>query len=320
MKPYILSLLLLSFGSSHAASLTLYTSQPSQDAEQTVSAFKQANPDIEVTWIRDGTTKLLAKLQAELAGGVVKPDVLLIADAVSMEALKKADRLLPYQSAYAPNYPAALYDKAGFYHATKLITTGIVYHQKAAQQPQAWADLAKPAYKGLVAMPSPLYSGAALIHVASLTADKTLGWDYIQALAANKAQAQGGNGGVLKAVSSGQKPYGVIVDYMALRQAAKGAPIQFVFPREGVSVVTEPVAIMKGSKNPKSAQKFVDFVLSPQGQALVADMGYLPAAKNAKAPKGFPEPAKIKFLPFDAQSALENTDANKQRFAHIFAK
>jgi iron(III) transport system substrate-binding protein len=29
------------------------------------------------------------------------------------------------------------------------------------------------------------------------------------------------------------------VDYMAIREKAKGAPIEFVFPKEGVSIVTE---------------------------------------------------------------------------------
>lgn len=58
-----------------AEKLVLYTSQPNQDAQTTVDAFKAAYPDVEVEWVRDGTTKLMAKLRAEIAAGDPRPDV-----------------------------------------------------------------------------------------------------------------------------------------------------------------------------------------------------------------------------------------------------
>lgn len=309
----------LALTTAHAAeTLTLYTSQPNKDAQQTVDAFMQANPDIKVDWVRDGTTKLMTKLRAELDSGVVNPDVLLIADAVTMESLKRDGHLAAYQSPERNNYEASLYDKDGYYHGTKLITTGIVYNNRAAEQPKSWADFTKAPYNNLIAMPSPLYSGAALIHLATLTADPALGWDYYQGLAANKAAAQGGNGGVLKNVSAGNKAYGMIVDFLAIRESRKGAPITFVFPTEGVSMVTEPVAMMAKAKNPTAAKKFIDFVLSEKGQALVTEQGYLPARNGGKAPAGFPPRSDIKLMPFDAQKALENTQKNKAKFSEIF--
>ena len=56
--------------------------------------------------------------------------------------------------------------------------------------------------------------------------------------------------------------YGVIVDYLPIRESAKGSPVTFVFPKEGVSAVTEPVAILKTAKNVEAAKAFVDFLLS----------------------------------------------------------
>src|SRR4051794_36185942 len=75
--------------------LVLYTSQPERDAAQTVAAFKRAYPNVEVDVFRSGTTEVMGKLAAEFAGGGAKADVLLLADAATMEALKKDDRLLP---------------------------------------------------------------------------------------------------------------------------------------------------------------------------------------------------------------------------------
>ena len=301
-----------------ASTLTLYTSQPNEDAQMTVSAFEKAHPDIEVKWIRDGTTKLTARLQAELAAGGAAPDVLLIADSVTMESLKKQDLLAAYRSPEASRYDAQLYDPQGYYYGTKLITTGIAYHTRAPVKPTSWQDLLKPELKNMTTLPSPLYSGAAQIHMATLMNDPQLGFAWYQKLKANGAMPQSGNGGVMSAITSGSKAYGVLVDYMAIREKAKGAPIDFVFPKEGVSIVTEPVAMMKNAKNPDGAKAFIDFVLSDEGQRLVLKQGYLPADPKLPAPQGFPARDSIKLMPFDPAKALADTDANKKCFADMF--
>ncbi|MGO3740775.1 ABC transporter substrate-binding protein [Kerstersia sp.] len=307
----------VAFGA-QAETLVLYTSQPNADAQATVDVFSKANPDIKVEWVRDGTTQLMARLEAEISAGAVKPDVLLIADSVTMESLKQRDLLQPYLSPERKAYDGALYDADGHYYGTKLITTGIAHHSQAGVKPASWQDLLDPKLKGQVSMPSPLYSGAALIHLASLTSTPGLGWEYYDKLKANDVSAQGGNGAVLKAIASGTKPYGMLVDYMAIREKAKGAPIEFVFPEEGVSIVTEPVAILKSAAHTEAARRFVDFVLSQPGQELVREQGYVPALASVPVPEGFPARSEIKLLPFDAAQALRDADSNKQRFGELF--
>lgn len=311
-------LALISASSWAKSTLTLYTSQPNDDAQMTVSAFEKAHPDIEVKWIRDGTSKLIARLQAELAAGSAAPDVLLIADSVTMESLKKQNLLAAYKSPEAARFDTQLFDKEGYYYGTKVITTGIAYHSKAPLKPTSWLDLLKPEVKNMTTLPSPLYSGAAQIHQATLMNDPALGWQYYEKLKQNGAMPQSGNGAVMSAIASGSKAYGVLVDYLAIREKAKGAPVEFLFPKEGVSVVTEPVAMMKGTKNPQGAKEFIDFVLSDAGQKLVLQQGYLPADATLPVPKGFPPRDSIKLMPFDAAKALAETEANKKRFADLF--
>lgn len=57
------------FAADVSGKLVLYTSQPNQDAQRTVDAFVAKHPDVEVDWIRDGTTKVMAKLRAEFEAG-----------------------------------------------------------------------------------------------------------------------------------------------------------------------------------------------------------------------------------------------------------
>lgn len=300
--------------------LVLYTSQPNADAQQTVDAFTARYPDVEVEWIRDGTTRVMAKLQAEFAAGDPQPDVLLIADAVTMEGLKQAGRLMAYPQAPVEPYDPALYDKDMTYFGTKLITTGIVYNVNAGMQPDSWQDLVSEEASGLVAMPSPLTSGAALIHLATLTDYPDLGWDYYQQLADNGALAQGGNGGVFRAVAGGEKAYGMVVDFLPIREKAAGSPVEFVFPAEGVSAISEPVAILSSAGNVEAARAFVDFLLSEAGQQLAVSQGYLPAHPDVQPPPGFPPREEITVMPLDAAKALENAEANKQRFAETFGQ
>jgi iron(III) transport system substrate-binding protein len=246
--------------------------------------------------------------------------VLLIADAVTMEGLKKEGRLLAHEAADVSAYAAGLHDKDKTWFATKLITTGIVYNTKAPAKPASWLDLLKAEAKGQVVMPSPLVSGAALIHAATLSSNLGDGWKYYEALKANGAVAAAGNGDVLKQVAGGEKLYGMIVDFMPIREKAKGAPVEFVFPAEGVSAIGEPVAILKSTKNPAAAKAFVDFLLSKEGQALALKQGYVPAHPAVALPSGFPARTAIKILPFDPAKALDESAANTKRFAEIFGQ
>jgi iron(III) transport system substrate-binding protein len=313
-----LALGLASAGAAQAQGrLVLYTSQPQADAEQTVAAFEKANPAVKVEWVRNGTTQIMNKLEAEFAAGDPRPDVLLIADAMTMETLKGKDRLLAYKEADTGKLPAGTFDKDKTYFATKLITTGIVAH-KSAKAPESWKDLAAEAAKGKVTMPSPLYSGAAAIHVGTLTADKDFGWQYFETLAKNGAVAVRGNGDVFKAVASGEKLYGVVVDFMALREQAKGAPVAFVFPREGVTAVTEPAAILKTAKNQAEAKKFIDFLLSNAGLSLAVAQGYLALDKSIAPPAGFPKLDQIKLMNSDIPGIMKTDADNKKKFADLF--
>lgn len=300
--------------------LVLYTSQPNTDAQATADAFMAANPGVKVDWVRDGTPKVIAKLRAEIAAGSPQPDVLLISDVVTMESLKKGDLLLPDPEAKVAGYDPAIMDKDHTYFSTKLITTGIVYNKKATLVPTSWEDLTKPEARNQVVMPSPLASGAAMIHAVTLTSNLPEGWDYYSALQKNGAVAGGANGDVETAVAGGDKLYGMIVDYLPIREAAKGAPVAFVFPKEGVSAVTEPVAILKSAKHPDLARKFVDFVLSEDGQKLWSKLGYIPADPKVALPPGYPDRASIKVLPYDAAKAVADDADNKQKFGDIFGQ
>ncbi|MFC3073458.1 ABC transporter substrate-binding protein [Shinella pollutisoli] len=305
-------------GAAHAETLTLYTSQSPEIAQQTVDAFQARHPEIKVEWTRNGTSQLLNILRAEIAAGDVKPDVLLVADTINLGQLKAEGRLMAYPEAKVEAYDPATYDKDRMFFGTKIISTGIAYNTQAAKPVESWSELLAEENKGQIAVPSPLYSGAALNHLHSVIDVPGIGWDFYRKLAALDIAPDGGNGPALKAVASGLAKYGIIADADVIRARASGSPVELVFPKEGVSFITEPVAIMSTAKEPKAAKAFVDFLLSDEGQELVVRQGNMPIDPKVAPPEGFPALSEIKLLPMDADKAVKTDAQVREQFTEIF--
>ncbi|WP_245945009.1 extracellular solute-binding protein [Pelagibacterium lacus] len=131
----------------------------------------------------------------------------------------------------------------------------------------------------------------------------------------NKA---GLNGAVVEAVARGEKPYGIIIEYMALNAKAAGSPVDFVFPEEGVSSITQPVAILAGSDNIEAAKVFVDWQLSQAAQEQSVTQGYFPIFAGVQPPAGYPAVADLNILEADPVVMLAEDEANKLAFADLF--
>ena len=299
--------------------LTIYTSQPSGQIAKVVEAFNKTYPKVQVSLYRSGTTEVMNRLQAEFAAGRPQADVVLVADAVATTQLKNDGRLLTYAKAPADKVPAALIDPDKTFFGTKLITTGIVTNTKLVNSaPTSWNDLLAPAAASKTIMAHPLYSGAAVIHVGTVAQQKDFGWPYFQRLAQGGAIAAKGNGAVIEAVARGEKAYGVIIEYMAFNAKGKGSPVSFVFPREGVTAITQPVAILKTARNVEAARAFVDWQLSEEAQRQSASQGYFPIFDGVAAPKGYPPVSSLRIMSADLRDLLAKDEENKKRFTDLF--
>lgn len=310
---------MLTMTAAHAAeTITLYTSQAPEQAQETVDAFQAAHPDIKVNWTRNGTSALMNVLRAEITAGQVQPDLLLVADPINLGTLKAEGHLMAYPDAPVEGYDAAAYDKDMTFFGTKAITTGIAYNTNIAEPVESWNDLLKDENKGQIAVPSPLYSGAALNHLHALIATPGIGWEFYEGLNKLDLVPEGGNGPATKAVASGMAKYAIIVDADTLRAKEAGSPVDFIAPKDGVSFIGEPVAIMSTTQNPEAAQKFVDFLLSEEGQTLVSKQGNIPLKPGVPAPAGYPELSSMTLLGYDVDAAVANDEAVRKKFSDIF--
>lgn len=298
--------------------LVLYTSQPERDANATVAAFNAQYPNVSVDVFRSGTTEVMNRLRAEFTAGAPRADVLLIADAVSMEALKAEGRLQAMRHLDTVEIPSRYFDLERTYMGTKVISSGIVVNARSPFKPQSLKELADPRLKGQVLMPSPLYSGAAAISVGTWARHPELGWEFVEQLRANDVTAVRGNGAVLQAVANGEKMAGVLVDFMAFNARSRGSPVEFVVPTEGMTFVTEPTAILNTARNLPAAQAFTSFLVSAEGQRFAASQGYYPLLRGVAAPEGYPPIESLQFMDLDMPALLAGAESDRQRFSSIF--
>ena len=89
--------------------LTVYTALETDQLKAYQAAFNQANPDIEIKWVRDSTGVITAKLLAEKANP--QADVVMGVAASSLALLDKNGMLEPYKPLNYDAIMAAYRDK-----------------------------------------------------------------------------------------------------------------------------------------------------------------------------------------------------------------
>lgn len=299
--------------------ITLYTSQPEDDANKLIEGFKKVYPKADVVVFRSGTEEVVSKILSEKEVNALQADIVLVADTVTFEVLKQNAILDKYVSPELEGIDPKFCDKDNYYVGTKIISTGIIQNTDVYKgEIKGFKDLIKEDTKSQTIMPSPLYSGAAAYNLSLLTRTDGLGWEFYEGLKNNDVLVDKGNGAVQKSVMSGQKGLGIIVDYMAIRSKKDGAPVEFVYPEEGSPIVTEPVSIVKGTKNPEVAQAFYDYIISKDGQELASSMGYTPIRGDVPAPEGLKSAKELNVLFGDDKVLLESREQDKEEFSKLF--
>lgn len=254
--------------------LMVYTSMKESLIGELRGAFIKKHPDIAFDYYSAGAGKLMAKVAAERQSGKLTVDVLWHSEVPDFYKLKSEGMWEKYVSPESKSVQSTVKDPEGFFTPARLGTLGIAYNtKKVTVPPKSWADLLDPRFKDGFAIANPALSGTAMMSVALIT--NTFGWDYIEKLKQNGAKIGAGSGQVVDDTASGDFKASLAPDYIAIDKINKGANMKLVYFNE-ILVVPSPIAIFKGTPNLKAAKVFVDFLLSREGQTIVANEGTLP--------------------------------------------
>jgi iron(III) transport system substrate-binding protein len=292
MKRIVLILALWSIGAfcrqAAAQSVTLYTAGPAGLAKAITKSFTDKT-GIKVDAYQATGGDVLARLEAEKANP--RADVVVLASWGEGLAVRQRGFVTPYASPEAkklrPHWSdGGLAAQAGAALALILNANEV----KKEEQPQSWFDLTAPSWKNAVTMPDPTLSGSAAEFLAVFVqthGDKA--WKLFEDLGRNGLLVPGPNNAALNPVLTGAKKATISgVDYISYGQIAKGEKLAIHYPREGTVVALRPVFVQQGAPHRAQAQKLVDFILSEEGQMLVAKTFMIPARGDIKAQRPVP--------------------------------
>ena len=278
-----------------------------------VEAFEQKYPGIKVQYSRATSSDVALKIRNEARARRVQADLFDGSNTVFL--LQEADLVAEYQPKSAAAYPAEMKDPKGHWTALNLFYWTSAYNtnaMKATDAPKTYEDLLDPKWKGKIAWTYDLTPGGppGFIHNILTTMGTDKGMDYLRRFAAQEpVTIPAAQRVVLDKVVSGEYPLAVmILNYHATISANQGAPVQWI-KMEPLLQSMSLVSIVKDGPHPNAARLFVEFMLSDEGQKVMADNDYLPASPSvpAKVPENKPDAGKFQVNVVTPDMARDDT-------------
>ena len=269
--------------------VVIYTPFPELTAKQLKRAF-EAKTGIIVVQVKDGTTRLQGRLRAEKDNP--KADVWYGGGGIVPFMTATEEGLLePYIPAGYEDMPVErgnliLRDKDYHWTGMCIIALGFAYNPQifsADEIPKTWDDLTDPRYRGMIEMWDPGVSGTAMLFLGSTLMraknqgrGEEAGWDFLKGYWQN-LRGYTVEGAPAFSVARGAVGIGIHFEHQVLdfveeqaggEAAGASSNITWYLPPDS-PVSVDPIALIKNGPNPENGKKFIDFVMSDEGQRIV---------------------------------------------------
>ncbi len=169
--------------------------------------------------------------------------------------------------------------------------------------PACWKDLLDPRLKGEIMFGNPNSSGTAYLMLATLVQvmGEEQAFDFMRRVHPNVNQYARSGIGPMTEVTRGETAIGSTVLHGVINEIVRGFPVLPVLPCEGVGYEIGSTAIIKGTRNPEAARRFVDFALSAAGQQIGLDVKEyaIPTNRSVALPPQVPKLTDIKVIDYD---------------------
>lgn len=178
-----------------------------------------------------------------------------------------------------------------------------------AEIPSTWAELADPKWKGKIAFAGADRSGSALQQMLQIVFNfgDDAGWRLFERMVENFV-ITGSSGAVPRGVAQGEYALGLTLEDSAGRFIAGGAPVRIVYPREGITLGADAMALVAGGPNPEGGRALLDYIASVEGQKLIVErFGRRPIRNDVAPPAGAADPATlpVKNIPVEWSNARQ---------------
>ena len=248
-------------------------------------AFEQRFPGIKVQYSRASNTDTTVKLLNEARARRVLADVVDVTSGI--HSLTDANLLASYKANSVARYPDELKDQNGRWTASNLYFLAVAYNSdKVKEPPKSFDDLLDPKWKGKMAWTSELAVQGApgFVHNILTLMGEQKGRDYLGRLANQQPESVAASPrAVLDQVISGEYEIGLMMyNHHVAISAGQGAPVKAA-PIEPLVALFSMIGILKDAPHPNAGRLLLEFILSDEGQKVMADHDYLPADPTVPA-------------------------------------
>jgi iron(III) transport system substrate-binding protein len=261
--------------------LTLYSGQHVQTAENLVAAFEKKT-GIQVQLRSDDEDALADQIATE--GARSPADLFYTENSPPLMSLESKGLLAPVAPATLSHTPGKYNSPGGDWVGVSARTSVIVYNPaliKASQLPTQISQFADPKYKGKLALAPQETDFQPIVIAYEQAYGKAATLKWLAALKANSADhVYPDNETIASEVNQGAVAFGIVNQYYWYRMRAeigagrvKAKITHLAAHNPGYVVDVSGAAILKSSKHQAAAQKFLAFLVSKQGQDIIADPG-----------------------------------------------
>lgn len=314
--------------SQDAEQITVYTAVEADQLKRYQWELRKAHPELKVKWVRDSTGVITAKLLAEQKNP--QADAVMGLALTSLLVMEKKDMLQPYRPHNVEQLKTEFYSQKDIPTWTGMIAwesavcvNTVELKKKNLPIPQTWQDLSKPIYKNMIVMPNPASSGTGYLDVTAWMQifGENQAWSYMQALDKNISQYVHSGSKPCKMAAQGEAVIGISFGYPGFKLKSRGAPLEIVYPEEGLGWEMEASAIVKGTKKLSSAQKFIDWTVSQAANQAYAQNFSMVAHQNVQSSNtDFPKNLSEQLVKNDFYWAAEQRDTILKKWSEQFEK
>jgi iron(III) transport system substrate-binding protein len=287
----------LAQGAKKEGEVMVYTSLVPEDLTVLAAAFEKKYGVKLKTW-RANSEKVLQRAVTEARAGRNDAD-LIETNGPQLESLYREKGLQPLRSPHIKDLMSQARPAHGHWVGTRInmfvqsYNTNLV---KKDELPKSYAELTHPRWKGRLGIEAEDEDWFAMI-VKELGEEAGLR-TFREIARVNGFSVRKGHTLLAGLVASGEIPFALTTySHGAEKMKQKGAPVEWfaISPAIGRA---NGIGVTRKPPHPHAAALFVDFLLSPEGQAILQKGGYVPANlrvedRAQKLPLKFVDPAVI---------------------------
>jgi iron(III) transport system substrate-binding protein len=297
----MLAVVLLFAGCSSASdktTLIIYSPHGKELLTEFENRFETRNPHIDLRWLDMGSQDALDRVRSEKANP--QADVWWGAPSTMFSQAEKEGLLDAYRPSWWDKVDADARSKNDFWYGTFQTPEVIAYNTQALkpdEAPQDWDDLIDPKWRGKFVIRDPLPSGgmraifsAAILRKMGPDGSPEPGYQWLRKLDANTKEYVI-NQTILIQKLVRQEAVLTLWNMpdIELQKSQYSLPLEWVIPRSGTPVLTDAIAIVKGTKHRNESELFYDFVNSEESLVVSAEKFYRIPARNDLPASRLPE-------------------------------